>query len=221
MLAAAWAGVVRAAGAPADDFAVAAVGARLLAAYAEPHRTYHDLRHLAEVLSRVELLAAEAADPVAVRLAAWFHDAVYDGRADAEEQSAAFAETELGGLGLPRGLVDEVARLVRLTATHEVADGDRNGAVLSDADLGILAEPPGRYAEYAAAVREEYAALPDALFAAGRGDLLEGLLAREQLFQTVGARPWEEAARRNVANELGELRERAASGGATRTRGAG
>ena len=53
---------------------------------------------------------------------------------------------------------------MRLTETHRPDDGDANGCVLSDADLGILAAPAERYASYVAAVRTEYAHLDDATF---------------------------------------------------------
>ena len=85
-----------------DD--VAGAGAALLGRWAEPHRAYHDLAHLAEVLERVDLLAAEADRPDAVRLAAWFHDAVYDPTAaDNEERSAAARGDDVdAGSGWPR-----------------------------------------------------------------------------------------------------------------------
>ena len=74
-----------------------AVRDELLAAYAEPGRGYHDLRHLAEVLDRLDELAAAGTpfDRVPVSLAAWFHDGVYDGRPGAEDRSAVWAETAL------------------------------------------------------------------------------------------------------------------------------
>src|SRR3954469_18578120 len=71
---------------------------RLVQAYSDGGRGYHDLRHLSEVLEHVEDLM-DADDPArgTVLLAAWFHDAVYDGRADDEEHSAELAEQELDG----------------------------------------------------------------------------------------------------------------------------
>ncbi len=56
------------------------VGRDLLARYGEPHRAYHDRRHLAEVLAAVALLAEHAEDLSATVAAAWWHDAVYDVR---------------------------------------------------------------------------------------------------------------------------------------------
>ena len=175
--------------------------------YAEPHRRYHDLRHLAQVLGGVDELAPAADDLVAVRLAAWFHDAVYEPtRRDNEARSAALAERVLARVGVPAATVAEVARLVRLTATHTVAPGDRNGAVLCDADLAILGTAPARYDEYAAAVRAEYALVDDNAFRTGRAAVLAGLLGRPRLYATAaaGAR-FELAARRNVSRELAGL----------------
>lgn len=185
----------------------------LLAAYAGPRRGYHDLRHLTEVLDHLDVLLAEAqehgadgVDPVAVRLAAWFHDAVYDGRPDDEERSARLAEEELSAAGLEADVVAEVGRLVRLTATHDPADGDPAGAILGDADLAVLAADPQRYAEYVAGVRREYAHVPDEAFRRGRAQVLRGLVAAPALFRTATGRLlWEERARANVEAELAAL----------------
>lgn len=203
-----WRDAVRSAGATAGAAAVDAAGADLLARWAQPHRRYHDTEHLTEVLAAVDLLVADAADPAAVRLAAWFHDAVYDGRpGDDEEASAVLAEEVLTRLGVPDDRVARTARLVRMTAAHVPSDGDPDEAVLSDADLAILAAPAPRYARYAAAVRAEYAHVPDDAFRAGRSAVLAGLVAADRLYRTApGRQRWEAAARANVAAELEALR---------------
>jgi predicted metal-dependent HD superfamily phosphohydrolase len=190
--------------------------AALIAAWSEPHRRYHDLAHLAAVLGLVGQLAEAAADPDAVRLAAWYHDVAYDPqRSDNEEVSAGRARVGLRGL-VPDERVDEVERLVLLTAGHDPEDGDSNGAVLCDADLAVLAGPPDAYAAYASAVREEYGHLSDEEFTAGRIAVLEHLLALRRPFRTPeAARQWTEPARANLTAELTLLRRRAASGPAT------
>ncbi len=180
----------------------------LVAAYSDAQRDYHDLRHLGEVLARLDELAGPGAsvDPVPVRLAAWFHDGVYDGERDAEERSATWAEEALPGL-VEDAVVTEVARLVRLTETHHPEDDDAAGCALSDADLAILAADPVRYAEYVAAVRREYAHVDDDAFALGRAAVLEDLLAKPRLFHTARAvARWETTARANVTTELERLR---------------
>lgn len=175
----------------------------LLAAWGSVDRGYHDLQHLKEVLDR---LAELGVVDVPVLLAAWFHDAVYDGAAEAEERSALWAEHALPPVGVAAPDVAEVARLVRLTASHRPSPGDLAGEAITDADLAILAAGPSRYAEYVAGVRQEYAHINDADFAVGRAAILTDLLAKETLFHTAYARSaWEEAARANLARELATL----------------
>jgi predicted metal-dependent HD superfamily phosphohydrolase len=189
--------------------------AAVVDAWSGPERRYHDLRHLAAVLGLVARLEAAASDPAAVRLAAWYHDVVYDPRrGDNEQVSAERAAVGLRGL-VPGARLAEVRRLVLLTAGHDPEPGDANGAVLCDADLAVLAGPPDAYAAYASAVRAEYGHLTDAEFTAGRITVLEHLLALPALFRTPdAARRWAEPARANLTTELALLRRRAASGGA-------
>ena len=190
--------------------------AAVVGAWSEPHRRYHDLAHLAAVLGLVGELAATATDPDAVRLAAWYHDIAYEPeRTDNEQVSAARARAGLRGL-VPDARVDEVERLVLLTAGHDPAPDDANGAVLCDADLAVLAGPPAAYAAYASAVREEYRHLSDEEFTAGRIAVLEHLLALPALYRTPeAARLWAEPAAANLTAELTLLRGRAASAPAT------
>lgn len=187
-------------------------GRAVLARWGEPHRRYHDVKHLQGVLDAVDELVdsgtATNIDVDAIRLAAWYHDAVYAGRSDDEEQSALLAEADLTSLGVPAAVVNEVVRLVRLTVKHDPAPGDTNGAVLSDADLATLALPPERYQRNTVAIRSEYAHVPDADFRAGRARIIEALLAAPALYRTPLARQrWEQAARANLAAELAELVE--------------
>ncbi|WP_411076958.1 hypothetical protein [Streptomyces sp. cmx-10-25] len=186
-------------------------GRNLLTRWAEPQRRYHTVDHLRAVLDRIDELAdqgGEGGELELVRLAAWFHDAVYrPDRSENEERSAVLAERALTEAGLTPHEVAEVARLVRLTVTHDPAEGDLNGETLCDADLAVLAGGPDAYAEYAAAVREEYAFVPDTAFREGRAAVLRHLLDLPRLFRTpYGAAVWEQKARENVERELKELR---------------
>ncbi|MGU3502744.1 HD domain-containing protein [Mycobacterium sp. C31M] len=183
-----------------------AAGAALLTRWSEPHRRYHDQAHLRDVLAAADELSGYAEDPDAVRLAAWYHDAVYAGAPDDEENSALLAESELTALGVSAELVGEVARLVRMTVEHDPADTDRNGQVLSDADLAVLALEPADYRSNTAKVRAEYGHVSDADFRAGRARIIGALLAAPTLYRTPdGRRLWEAAARRNLQSELDSL----------------
>jgi predicted metal-dependent HD superfamily phosphohydrolase len=182
------------------------VGAELLERYREDGRRYHDVRHLADVVARLDWLCAPDRPAVTVELAAWFHDAVYrfDG-SDNEGRSADLAREVLTAHGFDPPTVEETARLVRLTSDHVVAGDDRNGALLCDADLGILAVDPAAYDDYAARVRAEYAAVETDRFVAGRRAVVERLLARPTLFGSDRAAGWEEPARANLRRELSRL----------------
>ena len=186
--------------------------AAVVDAWSEPHRRYHDLAHLAAVLGIVDALAAHARDPDAVRLAAWYHDVVYDPRsAENEARSAGRARAGLRGL-VPDERIAEVERLVLLTTGHDPEPGDVDGAVLCDADLSVLASPPPAYAAYASAVRAEYGHLDDGEFIAGRIAVLERLLGLPALYRLPeNAERWTATARANLTAELTLLRGRAAS----------
>lgn len=181
-------------------------GRALLAAWSEPQRKYHSIAHLRDILAGVEDLADLADDADAVRLAAWYHDCVYQGRPDDEERSAVRAENDLSRLGVPAQLVDEVARLVRMTVSHDPAPGDHNAEVLSDADLAALALPMEDYRRNTEAIRAEYAHVPDELFRKGRRLVLQALLEGQGVFRTEpGRQRWEAAAQRNLRAELADL----------------
>lgn len=200
-LAGAWTSLVGA-GQVSDD-----CWAGLIGRWSEPHRRYHGMGHLTAVLLFVDEFAQHADDPDAVRLAAWFHDAIYDPRAtDNEERSAALAGKELAALGQPGERIDEVARLVRLTISHDPANGDRNGELLNDADLLVLAGPWEAYVAYLNAIREEFSHVSDADFRAGREAVLGALLERPRLYRLDQLRSLEEAGRRNMTAELSLLR---------------
>ncbi len=172
----------------------------LVARWSEPHRHYHDVRHLAATLTALDLLAEEpAAESRPVRLAAWFHDAVYEGVAGADEERSASLAAELLA-DLPE--VDEVVRLVLLTAGHDPDPEDAAGAALGDADLAILGSMPGRYDVYVRDVRLDYDHVDDASWAIGRTAVLDQLLSLDPLYRTPkGAALWSERARANLTRE--------------------
>lgn len=176
----------------------------LLARWSETHRKHHTVTHLHEMLDAIGLLAEAGIefDREAVELAAWFHDAIYEiGRDDNEDRSAELARDLLESSPVR----DEVARLVLVTKTHKVAEGDVNAAVLSDADLSVLGSPPARYRAYSEAVREEYAKIPDETFKPARAQVLQALLDGPIFRTAPGRAKWEEPARRNIAEEIAEL----------------
>lgn len=210
----AWVRTCIGAGATAPVQEIERVGERLLGRWSEPGRHYHNTRHLADVLAHVDELAEEAHEPDLVRLAAWYHGAVFDAAERAsfahrggedERASAALARLELGELGLTQRAVDRVADLVTALARHTPMPGDDDCAVLCDADLAMLAAEPQRYKAYLVALRTEYAHIPVEDFVRARIAILRRLQERPRLFASPLGHGWEEPARQNVDAELQRL----------------
>lgn len=181
----------------------------LEAAYAEPHRRYHTRRHIEHCLEMLDAVPdLTDRERRLLTWAIWWHDAVYDPRAsDNEALSAELARHELPALGAAPDEIEEVARLIRLTAGHSVDAGDRLGAILVSIDLAVLGAAPADYDAYARAVREEYAHLPDAAWRASRSAVLQRFLEAPVIYPDPRIRAAREAAARaNLARELSSLR---------------
>jgi predicted metal-dependent HD superfamily phosphohydrolase len=186
--------------------------------YDEPHRHYHNRAHVTAVLTAVAMLtepadgsavrvALDDGELAAVRLAAWYHDAVYDPRADDNEQrSAQLARRQLTDAGADPAVVAEVVRLVQLTRDHSANGDDPAGSVLCDADLAVLAGDGAAYDRYVRAVRKEYAFVPDDRFRTGRAAVLRRLIEHPSIYATgPGRERWEADARANLSRELSAL----------------
>jgi len=194
-----------------DPQVAAAAAADLGARYAESHRRYHNSAHVQAVLQDAAVLAGELRLPAEERavlaIAAGAHDVVYDGRpGDDERRSASWARDWLTRAGVGEVHVARAEKLVLATVTHSAPPDDLTAWVLLDADLAVLGADPEVYDRYRAAVREEYAALDEPSWRAGRAAVMSGLLARDPLYGTGAARRrWEAMAMANIARELDSL----------------
>ena len=158
--------------------------------YSEPHRHYHTLTHIEHLLD----LLPHADETVLAAI--WFHDAIYSGAAN-EERSAELARRALTELNFDEDTIANVERLILATKTHDAAHE------FLDADLAILGSDPDRYDDYVAAVRREYAHVPDDAFRAGRNAILRSFLTRPRIYATDAFHErFEAAARKNIEREL-------------------
>ena len=142
-----------------------------------------------------------------MRLAIWFHDAVYEPkRTDNEAESARLASASLEKLGMPEILIEKTRRMILATEKHEAGTVDFDGRLFLDLDLGILGADEKIYDEYKRAIRREYSFVPFFLYRRSRRRILENFLRREFLYFTGEMREkCEMQARRNIANEIKEL----------------
>ena len=157
---------------------------QLLAAWSEPQRRYHTVRHLGDCIALFEAASQLAAHPSEVEIALWFHDAVYDLKAkDNEARSAAWAEQALSAAQVGSDVRARVHELIMATC-HAAQPESEDGRLLVDIDLSILGAEPERFDEYEVQVRQEYAWVPGPLFRRKRKELLQGFLARQHIYAT-------------------------------------
>jgi predicted metal-dependent HD superfamily phosphohydrolase len=181
---------------------------RLLSArYAEPHRAYHTLNHVSHCLRELEGVRTAAQDVIAVEMALWYHDAIYDPRRrDNEEQSAELAGRAAVEMGLDAARGARVADLIRVSVHREVS-ADPDAQLFADIDLAILGQPFAIFAEYERQIRVEYAWVPEQVFRAGRTAILESFLDRPSIYGTGHFQEQYEAmARLNLSVSLKRMR---------------
>ena len=202
------------AGASASREQLRDMGTNLITLWSTPDRAFHNLRHLIDLLTRVDELSEETRNPDLVRLAAWYHGAIFSVSADQamhrnggedEAASAALAYEELTEAGVSEKNANRVAELIMNLRRHDLPTSDIDAAALSDADLGCLAIEPQRYREYSRLIYSEYAHLPLLTYLRTRTTIVRKLLARDRLFASPLGQHWELPARENLEAELRRL----------------
>jgi predicted metal-dependent HD superfamily phosphohydrolase len=180
--------------------------ARLANRYAEPHRRYHTATHIVacfEARHRISRAAMPDVD-----LALLFHDAVYSPLAgDNEARSAELLVEEGRRAWLDDRVLQRAEALVRATQHGDASALDSEEAcIVVDADLSILGSDELTFDLYERQVREEFEAIDDASYAAGRSHVLSLFLAREAIYATRPAqRLWEARARKNLERSMEKL----------------
>ncbi|MEJ2747241.1 MAG: hypothetical protein P8183_04915 [Anaerolineae bacterium] len=170
-------------------------------------RYYHTLRHIQNVLAFIDSAHDHAVDLPSIKLAAWFHDVIYDvHRSDNETQSAIYAGRVLQKLGVPADTIAKVGYMIRATKHNLGCPDDIDCQIMLDADLATFASEWEVQIEIEEAIRQEYAFVPEADYRAGRQIILQNFLKRERIYctpQMYAER--EEAARQNIKRTVAAL----------------
>lgn len=162
----------------------------LEAAYAEPHRSYHSVTHIIDLLQKLQKFAeaGHADQPYLIAHAILWHDFVYTkGVADSinvEQSAQSFLASSVKLNTDEKGIV---ARMIRATDGHAMTVSAESVeandmALFLDLDLSILAADAERYATYEKGVAFEYNQYPLAAFARGRADFLETYAKKNPLY---------------------------------------
>lgn len=179
----------------------------LLTRYNEPHRAYHNLKHVVSMLNELNKLSS-VPDRSLVALAIWFHDAIYDPMAkDNEEASAQLAEEKIVEIGLPSWVGNKVFDLI-IATKHETRPTDLATQILVDLDLMGLGKSREEFEANGERIRVEYKSVTEAAFRLARAKIFQAFLNRPSIYSTVLFRDkYESSARANLKRAIDKLRQ--------------
>jgi predicted metal-dependent HD superfamily phosphohydrolase len=179
---------------------------QLIEQYAEPHRHYHTLNHIAACLEVFDQLSCSISDNFCIEAALWFHDVIYDPkRHDNEHLSAKYACAFLSKILVPQSEIQKIAYLIELTKhpANPLTDDEK---YLVDIDLMILGAENNLYDTYEDLIRNEYSFVPEPLYRKGRKKILTTFLKKTSIYQThYFVEKYEMKARSNIERVLKTL----------------
>jgi predicted metal-dependent HD superfamily phosphohydrolase len=205
----------------------------MLRHYTEPHRTYHGVNHVLDLLDLyrgnymygVPQIDSETSlylmshSFLRIEHMIYAHDVVYDtGWSDNEELSARLYEDYAHANFLwpnSNRMVQDVVTGVRLSAGHKIPqslsgsepDLAHDVAIFLSLDLAQLAADWEKFNQNSVDIREEYSRYSDAQWREGRKKFFEGMLYDERpIFPfPICEKAWGEKARQNLRRGLAEL----------------
>jgi len=157
----------------------------LLKAYNEPHRAYHTAEHIEACLKHLERVKSELDRPHEVRLALWFHDAIYKPFSTTNEKDSALWVREfMMELEDPEDdVIDRVENMILITE-HHANPSTKDETFMLDIDLCILSAPPDVYDQFEKNIRFEYKRVPKFIFKKKRKEILQSFLDMDRIYKT-------------------------------------
>jgi len=181
---------------------------KIVKAYEEKHRNYHNLKHIKDCLEKCQL-NEETRSNKELKLAIWYHDIVYNTfRKDNEEKSAQSATEFLGRQNVKQYSIIRVRNLIMATLHNKIPNNEEE-AYMMDIDISILGSHTESYVQYTEKIRAEYYLVPWFLYKKKRIEILEKFLAKKNLYFTEYFKSrLELAARKNIENEIVKLKSK-------------
>lgn len=183
-------------------------------AYNESTRSYHNIKHITDMLTEYQKIKHMLQNPEEVYLAIIFHDFIYDPQSKKnEEDSANYAVAFLrDNLKDTQGIdLELVGRLILLTAKHgtkelEEMELTEDEKLFLDIDMAILGSNPNRYAEYENGVKQEYRTIySEEDYINGRKAFLSSLLGKPVYLSDHYRFKLQNHARQNIKSAIDSL----------------
>ncbi len=193
---------------PGDHAMAETVYGRLGELYGEPHRHYHTLDHIRHCLREFDRAAAAMANPDAVEMALWFHDAIYQPGAGNNEQRSADLFRQWSDGRVDSGFQQRVEDLI-MTTTHREPPEQGDARFVVDIDLSSFGLPWEACERDGHRIRAEFAGVADDQYYTGHLRFLRALRDRSAFFCTEFFRQrYESVARANLARIIADLHAR-------------
>jgi predicted metal-dependent HD superfamily phosphohydrolase len=175
--------------------------------YTKPQRHYHTLEHINSCLNLFDEIKHALKDPLAVELALWLHDIIYNPKENNnEEMSSLYASALLSSVGARDTLIEKVSGLITATK-HPYPAGTIDEKYTIDIDLSILGAVAEDYDRYSVQIRQEYSHVPAFLYKRVRKSVLESFLSQDAIFNTeYFAHKYKHRARTNLKREISQLK---------------
>ena len=171
--------------------------------YSEPHRVYHDLRHINDLLTLIDEHVENEEQALLLKAVAWFHDAFYDpklGSPQNEQKSIEIFES-VSHLFEP-SQAQEIKDIILATSLHMTDQSNASALtqIFLDMDMGNFRLPFERYMEYTKRVFDEYvlSGYSENEVLRGQKDFAKKLLQKTNLYYTPLFKPQEDRARANL-----------------------
>eukprot|EP00127_Corallochytrium_limacisporum_P000183 Clim_evm44s6 gene=Clim_evmTU44s6 len=184
--------------------------------YQDEARCYHTLHHILEMFEAYDANRHNVRNQVATELAIWFHDIIYNPRANNNEILSINVFLNFSvEVSLPTDITETTKRFIYTTITHKTPEhmdqdlfGGEDLHYFLDIDMAVLGKPKRRYMQYASQVREEYKHVPHDHYCLARSRLLRDFLGQANIYATMDFRmDLESRARANIETELAMLEE--------------
>ena len=175
---------------------------RLEAAYTEPHRYYHSVQHIVECLTLFHQIKAQLNDPLAVEIAIWFHDVIYQPQACHNEKQSAQLMSDYCADILTSSQLKKVFRWIEATEQH-LPTFETDLQYLLDIDLAILASSVERFEQYQHQIWQEYQWVEPDIYRKKRQQVLAYFYQQQPLYLTCFLHEkLEQQAKLNLVNAL-------------------
>ena len=183
---------------------------KVLKAYMQEGRYYHDINHICDLINLWDSYKHLLKDQDLIFLAIIYHDVIYNTvKKNSEEKSAEYFRKRVSPfiIRLSESEIDKVCETILATKHNETSkqywEADKDIQYMLDYDLEILGtRHASTYELYRTGVRKEYKIYPLFIYKKGRKAVLESFLKRKEIYLTTEFKVNEKRARKNLRNEI-------------------